>query len=107
ILRLYDFADAAATRQQIEGIVGMSTRPTAGRTGRGAGNAVCLGREVELVFDESKYVGSSVFLFASVLERFLGLYASINSFTRLVARTRQREGTLKRWPPRAGDRTLV
>ena len=27
-------------------------------------------------FDEEKYVGSGVFLFASVLEKFLGLYTS-------------------------------
>lgn len=107
ILHLYDFADVAVTRQQIDGIAGMSSRRTTGRTGRGLGNAVCLGLEVELEFDESLYVGSGVFLFASVLERFLGLYTSINSFTRLVARVRQREGILKRWPPRAGDRTLL
>ena len=44
---------------------------------------------------------------ASVLERFLGLYVSINSFSQLVARTRQREGILRRWPPRAGERTLL
>ena len=36
-------------------------------------------------FDEEKYVGSGVFLFASVLEKFLGLYASLNSFTQLIA----------------------
>ena len=57
--------------------------------------------------DEEKYVGTGTFLFASVLERFLGAYASINSFTRLVARSRQGEGVIKRWPPRAGDRTLI
>lgn len=107
ILRLYDFADSAVTRQQIDGIVALSSRRAAGRTGRGIGNAVCLGLEVTIEFDESSYVGSGVFLFASVLERFLGMYASINSFTQLVARTKQREGTLRRWPPRAGDRTLL
>ncbi len=58
-------------------------------------------------FDESNYVGSGAFLLASVLERFLALYTSINSFTRLVARTKQREDVLKRWPPRSGDRTLL
>ncbi len=107
ILHLYDFADLAVSRQQIEGIIGLSSRRTAARTGRGIGNAVCLGVEVELTFDESFYVGSGVYLLASVLERFLGLYTTINSFTRLVARTRQREGILKRWPPRAGDRPLL
>ena len=40
-----------------------------------------------LTFDEQKYTGSSAFLFASVLETFLGLYATINSFTVAEART--------------------
>ncbi|MDQ6700321.1 MAG: type VI secretion system baseplate subunit TssF, partial [Acidobacteriota bacterium] len=50
---------------------------------------------------------SGVFLFASVLETFLGLYASMNSFSQLVARTRQRKEALKQWPPRAGRRILI
>ncbi len=29
-------------------------------------------------FDEEKYAGTGVYLFASVLERFLGLYCSVN-----------------------------
>ena len=95
------------TRQQIAGITGVSSRRVSGRVGRGAGNAVCLGLEVTLEFDETQYVGSGVYLLASVLERFLGLYTSINSFCQLVARTRQREGIVKRWPPRAGERTLL
>jgi type VI secretion system lysozyme-like protein len=45
--------------------------------------------------------------FAAVLERFLGLYTAINSFTQLIAVTRQRKGALKRWPPRSGEQILL
>jgi type VI secretion system protein ImpG len=62
---------------------------------------------VSLQFDEQQYVGSGAFLLASVLERFLALYASINSFVQMVATTQQREGVLKRWPPRAGEQIVV
>ena len=65
------------------------------------------GLEISLEFDEDHYAGSGVFLFASVLERFLGHYASINSFVQTVARVRQREGVLKTWPPRAGRMRLL
>ncbi|HEX8203890.1 MAG TPA: type VI secretion system baseplate subunit TssF [Isosphaeraceae bacterium] len=106
-LTIYDFADTAVTRQQIAGLSGVSSRRVSGRVSRGAGVAVCQGLEVTLEFDEAQYVGSGVYLLASVLERFLGLYASINSFCQLVAKTKQREGILKRWPPRAGERTLL
>jgi type VI secretion system protein ImpG len=67
----------------------------------------CRGQEVTIEFDEDKYAGSGVFLFANVLERFLALYTSLNSATRLLAKTRQREGYLKRWPFRSGEGTLL
>lgn len=102
ILRLYDLVDDPVSRQQIDGIRAVAGRSAPGRVGPG----VCLGTEITIDFDADRYVGGSVFLFASVLERFLGGFAAINSFSRLVART-NREGLLKRWPPRAGDRVLL
>jgi type VI secretion system protein ImpG len=106
ILRLYDFADDAVSRQQIHGIRRVSSRPVAGRVRGRVDPVACLGIEVTVEFDDEQYVGSGVFLLASVLERFFGMYAAINSFSQLVATTR-REGLLKRWPPRAGNRTLL
>jgi type VI secretion system protein ImpG len=47
-----------------------------------------------------------VYLFASVLEKFLGLYVSINAFSETIALTKQR-GLLKRWPPRSGQQPLL
>jgi type VI secretion system protein ImpG len=102
ILRLYDLADAPVTRQQINGIQKVSSRSVTGRVGPVA----CLGTEVTVEFNDENYVGSGVFLLASVLEHFFGMYATINSFSQLVAKT-QNEGLLKRWPPRAGNRTLL
>jgi type VI secretion system protein ImpG len=115
ILRLYDFSDpeagqqqlAAVNRQLIDGITAVASRRVVGRTGGPTASGFCRGLEVTLEFDEQKYVGTGVYLFASVLERFLGLYASINSFTQLVAKTRQGEGYFKRWPPRAGELQLL
>ena len=62
------------------------------------GDAFGKGLEVTLDFDPQKCLGTGVMLFASVLERFLPNYVSLNSFTQLVARTP--DGVLKRWPPR-------
>jgi type VI secretion system protein ImpG len=107
ILRLYDFDDSPVTRQRIAGLVGLRTRPVVRRAGHGASIAFARGIETELEFDPTQYTGTGVFLFASVLERFLGLYTSVNSFTQTVARVRQRPGELKRWPPRAGEIQLL
>ena len=65
------------------------------------------GHRVEVTFDEDQFAGGSAFLFASVLEHFLGLYTGLNSFCILAARTRQRKEMLREWPPRAGWKTLV
>ena len=54
-----------------------------------------------------RYAGTGVYLFACVLERFLGLYVSINSFSQLVGKTKQSEGIFKRWRPRAGEIQLL
>ena len=65
------------------------------------------GLEVSIDFDEQNFVGSGIYLFASVLERFLSLYASVNSFSQLVASTKQREGIMRRWPPRTGNQIVL
>ena len=94
ILKLYDFTGSPIVQQQIAGITGVSSRRIVARPGSMPWNGFCRGVEVTIEFDEEQYVGSGVFLFASVLERFLGLYASLNSFTQLIAFTRQREEAL-------------
>jgi type VI secretion system protein ImpG len=106
ILKLYDFADSAATRQQIAGITHVAARRTLRPVGSAAAGFV-RGIEVSAEFDEAQFIGAGVYLFAAVLERFLALYASVNSFSQLVASTRQREGILKRWPPRAGEQIVL
>src|SRR5262249_15733765 len=106
ILKLYDFGDSSVTRQQISGITGLKTRRVLRPVGAGAGGFV-RGLEVSVEFDEQQYTGAGVYLLACVLERFLGLYASINSFSQLVVSTRQREGVVKRWPPRAGEQLVL
>ena len=103
ILKLYDFESSAVTRQQINGIVSLAGRPAARRLGE----AFARGVDLTIEFDEDKYVGTGVFLFASVLERFLGQYVSINSFCRLTARTIQRKDPLRTWPARNGNRVLL
>jgi type VI secretion system protein ImpG len=107
ILALYDFADTAETRSMIEGLVNVHSRRVVGRVGGDVSAGLTRGVEVTLRFDEDKFSGGGVYLFATVLERFLGLYSSVNSFTRTIATTNQREGELCRWPPRAGETVLL
>jgi type VI secretion system protein ImpG len=103
IFKLYDFDDSPTTRQQINGLVSIQSRQVTKRVGQ----SFCRGVQVTIEFDEDRFVGAGLYLFASVLERFLGQYVSVNSFSQLVARTVQKKGALKTWPPRNGDRVLL
>jgi type VI secretion system protein ImpG len=42
-----------------------------------------------------------------VLERFLALHATVNSFTRTRATLRGRSGSAAAWPARSGTRVLA
>ena len=84
-----------------------SSRRVVGRAGGAAAGGFCRGVEVTLQLDEEKFTGGGLYLFASVLDRFLGLYATINSFTRTRVATNRREGVLCEWPPRAAEQVLA
>ena len=106
ILKLYDFSDSPAVQQHILGLTGVASRQVWRRIRSERGSGFARGIEATLEFDEANYVGSGVYLFSSVLEKFLGLYVSINSFSETVATTKQR-GVLKRWPARSGHQALL
>jgi type VI secretion system protein ImpG len=107
ILKLYDFAGSAYSEKQVEGIVNLTSSRHFARLISENGITFARGTRVEMEFDEDQFAGGGVFLFASVIERFLGEYASLNSFSQLVARTRQRREVLREWPPRAGQMILM
>lgn len=107
ILQLYNFTDSSVTRKQILGIVGIEAKKLVRKIGDHIGQGFVRGFETTLTFDEEQYVGSGMYLFAQVLERFLGLYASLNSFNQMVMRSTQREETIKIFPPRAGEQELI
>ena len=107
ILGLYSAYDDASLRGQLAGLIGLNCRPVVRRIGNEAWRGFCRGTEIKLELDEDSFVGSHPFLLASVLNRFFGLYASINAFTQLVLTSRQRHGIWKTWEPLAGDRAVL
>jgi type VI secretion system protein ImpG len=107
MLLLYDIRDSDETRSLIHGIVGVSSRPGTARLRTKGNTAFCRGIDVTATFDEAYFSGNGIYLAASVLERFFGMYASVNSFARLTARIKGQTGVLKTWPARGGDRILL
>jgi type VI secretion system protein ImpG len=107
VLKLYDYNNTRATSQQIAGIDSVTSRRKTARITGGLAVGFCRGIEMEITFDQEKFAGVSAFLLASILDKFVGLYASINSFTRLRTRMRNAEEPFKVWPYRTGDQTIV
>jgi type VI secretion system protein ImpG len=107
ILRLYNFTGSTYSEKHIAGIVSVASRRHFARVVSEDGMAFARGTRVDIEFDEEQFVGSGVYLFAAVMECFLGLYVSMNSFSQLRVRTRQRKEVLRQWPPRAGRKILL
>lgn len=107
ILHLYNFDDSAANRKQILGVTSIESRKVVRRTGEHIGSGFLRGLRSTITLNEEEFVGSGMFLFACVLERFLGLYASLNSFNQTVLRTDQREEDVKEFPARAGEQIVL
>ncbi len=107
ILTLYDLHDSPETQSRIGSITAIEARRAVFRAGADMAGGFCRGLEVTVQFNRERFSDHGLFLFASVLERFLALYCTINSFTQMVATTEQRTGEFHRWPPRAGEQPLL
>ncbi len=107
LLRLYNFTGSTYSEKQIEGLSSLSSNRHFARVVSEDGIAFARGTQVEMEFDEEQFTGAGVYLFASVIEHFLGMYVSMNSFSQLRVRTRQRKEVLRQWPPRAGRKILM
>jgi type VI secretion system protein ImpG len=107
ILYLYNFNDSVVTRRQILGIKEVETTKIVRQLGERVGTGFVRGNSTMLTFDEEEFVGSGMYLFAAVLDNFLGLYSSLNSFNQLSIRSLQREETIKTFPARAGQQALI
>jgi type VI secretion system protein ImpG len=73
LLRLHNAGDSAAGERQIQGLSSISSTPSYARVTAEEGLSFARGRRVDVEFDEEFFPGGGIFLFASVLERFLAM----------------------------------
>lgn len=100
-LALYGRKEDAGLRRQIDGIAAVSSTPIIRRIpGRGQ-MAVARGSRIRLTLDDASYENGRMFLFTSVIERFLAEFATVNSFTEAIFET-PLEGVVAHWPARIG-----
>lgn len=107
LLGLHNLRDSPAGSKQVEAIAGLTAGPMYSRISSDHGLSFVRGYRIDIELDEDQFAGGGVYLFGSLMERFFGMYASLNSFTVLRARSRKRKETVREWPPRAGLKALV
>lgn len=107
ILRLYDFMETSVTRALVNSIVSVDARSISAPLPINGHTTMCRGMEIEILLDAALLTGSSSYLFATVLEHFFAAYCSVNSFSRVLVKLRNKDGFLKKCPPRAGEKILL
>ena len=107
VLRLYDLRDTADTRAALEALLSVTAQPGTARVPGSRLGAFCRGLDVELEFEPRAFQSAGLFLLASVLERFLALHATVNSFVRTTVRLRGRADPEIKFVARAGARALL
>jgi type VI secretion system protein ImpG len=107
ILRIHNFSESSQIESQIAGLVAMRSKRHFAIMRADYGNTPARGTRVEIELDERQFANGGAYLFASVLERFLGSYVSMNSFCQLHAESNLRKEGLGTWVPRAGSRVLL
>jgi len=64
------------------------------------------GREIRIRVRQDHFAGpGDLYLFGCVLDNFFGMYASLNTYTRLVINESMRGGSFQ-WPTRLGTHVL-
>ncbi len=107
VLRLYDLRDTAETRAALEALLAVNAKPGTARVPGSRLGAFCRGLDIELEFESRAFQGAGLYLLSSVLERFLALHASVNSFVRTTVKLRGKADPEIRFPARAGARVLL
>jgi type VI secretion system protein ImpG len=105
LLRIYDFQaehdaqQALAHQRMLDGIVSLRTSFDE-RMVRGA---PLRGSQIEVELNEDHFAGEGdAYLFAGILDRFMGLYATLNAYTQLRVRM-VRSGQVYAFPARWGE----
>ncbi|MFQ6247190.1 type VI secretion system baseplate subunit TssF [Yersinia enterocolitica] len=102
MLSIYNYNQDPGNDRLINWIVDLCVTPITSRLSMTHPGAIAHGVSVLITFDHSAYTDPEYYLFCSFLERFLGLYAPVNSFTRVVTQIENEEHTKRYWPIRAG-----
>ncbi len=110
LLNLYIFSetrgrtDSIANKKRINGIENIEAKAS----DRLVSGIMMRGQEIRLKLRGDHFAGpGDLFLFGCVLDCFLGVYASINTYIQLFVEDTRKRGGYYQWPARVGEHPLL
>lgn len=105
MLSLYDLPRSPATQGLIQGIVTLEHGSTRAWMPTVPFPTLMPGIAIRLGIDEQAFVGSSIYIFAQVLQRYFALNSQLNCFSQLTLLSHRSGEELLRCPERSADAT--
>jgi len=105
MLSLYDLPRSPTTQRLIQGIVTLEHGSTRAWMPTVPFPTLMPGIAIRLGIDEQAFVGSSIYIFAQVLQRYFALNSQLNCFSQLTLLSQRSGEELIRCPERSADAT--
>ncbi|MDQ4627948.1 type VI secretion system baseplate subunit TssF [Janthinobacterium lividum] len=105
MLSLYDLPRSPATQRLIQGIVTLEHGSTRAWMPTVPFPTLMPGIAIRLGIDEQAFVGSSIYIFAQVVQRYFALNSQLNCFSQLTLLSHRSGEELLRCPERSADAT--
>ncbi|WP_434524868.1 type VI secretion system baseplate subunit TssF [Photorhabdus asymbiotica] len=106
-LELYNLHGDPAISRLIAQLQQVAIVPVSARLNPADPYSLARGLEVTLTFQTQAGEFVDFYLFCSLLERFIAMYAPINSFTQTVTQLESVNNSMRRWPRRSGRLTWL
>lgn len=106
-LKLYNWNENPSITRMINMILHVDVKPVTSRIIANDPQSLARGVSIVLTFSHEALHEPEYFLMCCFIERYLALYAPVNSFTQVMTQIEHEEYTLRRWPVRAGKLSWI
>jgi type VI secretion system protein ImpG len=107
MLTLYDLPRSPISQRQIAGIVGLEHGTVRAWVKTLPASTLMPGIAIRMTVDEQAFVGSSLYVFAQVMDRYFAMNSQLNCFTQLELVSEQTGQEIFRCPPRTAEKTAA
>jgi type VI secretion system protein ImpG len=105
MLSLYDLVRSPISQRQIHGVAGLEHGSVRAWVKTLPASTLMPGIAIRMTVDEQAFVGSSLYVFAQVMDRYFAMNSQLNCFTQLELVSAQTGQEILKCPPRTAEKT--